>query len=93
MDQNYLIIKLRRRLNKDVIESELRYLLEDSEPCNYSSVGDFISDYCDILKDSVIESLEEEDVEVNPKTKDMIYHYMVELFGKKLFVIYKDACF
>ena len=91
MDQNLFTIKLRRRLNQDILEAELNYLLEDAEPCHYGSVGDFISEYCDILKDTAIEFIDEY-TEINPKTKDMIYHYMVDLFGKKLFKYYKNSC-
>jgi|694.fasta_scaffold06336_13 hypothetical protein len=89
-DQN--LLKLRRRLNYDVLKQELDWFLQDAEPCEFNNVGDFISEYCDVLKDNAIEFLPD-DVELTPKSKDIIYHYMVDLFGKYLFNYYKNFCF
>ena len=90
MDNEQIMrIQLRRRLNVEVLKNELDYLLEESEPCGYSNSGDFISEYCDILKDIVLDYT---DIEVSPKSKDQIYFYMVDNFGSYLDEIYRNEC-
>jgi len=80
---------IRRRLNLEDLKYHLIYLLEDAEPCSYNSIGNFISDMCDILKDSF---LEENNISATPKTKDELYYYLVDLFYKSLSEFYFDEC-
>lgn len=81
--------QLRRRLKVEVLKDDLDYLLYDSEPCKFPSVGEFISEYCDTLKDSILDFL---DIEVNPNTKDQLYFYLVDNFGDYLYEYHVRAC-
>ena len=80
---------IRRRLNTEELEYYLNYLLEDAEPCEYNGVGNFVSEMCDILKDGF---LEDHNINASPKTKDELYHYLVDLFYKSLYEFYMDEC-
>jgi hypothetical protein len=81
--------QLRRRLNVNVLKDTLDSLLYESEPCGFTSVGEFISEYCDVLKDVVIDFL---DIDVTPTTKDLLYHYMVDNFGDYLYEYHVSTC-
>jgi hypothetical protein len=79
---------LRRRLSfesmKDNIDSIVDYELN---PCQFSDIGDFIAEACDMLSYNCLE-----DIQVSAKDKDGFYEAMVDLFGEYLVSIYKKRC-
>jgi len=79
---------LRRRLSfesmKDNIDSIVDYELN---PCQFSDIGDFIAEACDMLSYNCLE-----DIQVSAKDKDGFYVAMVDLFGEYLVSIYKKRC-
>ena len=76
-----------RRIDDDEFEDELNNLLDVVSPCDFNDSGEFISDMCDLLKDNFLDNIE---INPNPKTKDVLYFYLVDKFGGYLIKIYKN---
>jgi hypothetical protein len=79
---------LRRRFSfedmKENIDSIVDYELN---PCQFSDVGDFIGEACDMLSYNCLE-----EIQVSSKDKDGFYEALVDLFGEYLFSIYEKRC-
>jgi hypothetical protein len=79
---------LRRRFSfedmKENIDSIVDYELN---PCEFSDVGDFIAEACDMLSYNCLE-----EIQVSPKDKDGFYEALVDLFGEYLVSIYEKRC-
>jgi hypothetical protein len=79
---------LRRRFSfedmKENIDSIVDYELN---PCQFSDVGDFIGEACDMLSYNCLEEMQ-----VSSKDKDGFYEALVDLFGEYLFSIYEKRC-
>ena len=79
---------LRRRFSfedmKENIDSIVDYELN---PCQFSDVGDFIAEACDMLSYNCLE-----EIQVSPKDKDGFYVALVDLFGEYLVSIYEKRC-
>jgi hypothetical protein len=79
---------LRRRFSfedmKENIDSIVDYELN---PCQFSDVGDFIAEACDMLSYNCLE-----EIQVSSKDKDGFYEALVDLFGEYLFSIYEKRC-
>jgi hypothetical protein len=56
-------------------------------PCEFSDIGDFIGEACDMLVNNYTE-----EYKVSPKEKDDLYLYFVDLFGEHLVNVYKKRC-
>jgi hypothetical protein len=85
--------EIRRRLGNlkfEKIKNEL--FVYRFEPCDYEDVGEWVGDVCDFLKNTVIERIELDDIEVTPKEKDTLYYYFVDTYGKLLVDYYKQEC-
>ena len=76
-----------RRINDDEFEDELNILLDVVSPCDFNDSGEFISDMCDLLKDNFLDNIE---INPNPKTKDVLYFYLVDKFGDYLLKVYNE---
>jgi len=86
-------IKLRRRLANSIqhAKDDLEWYVDDEmDPCQYSSVGDFVAEACDFLKDLYIDNIR--DFKVSPKDNDVLYHYFVDNYGSLLYKIYHKRC-
>ena len=83
-------IRVLRRINDDDLKNELDYLLDVVSPCDFehSGPGEFISDICDVLKDNFLGDIE---IDVSPKTRDVLYFYLVDKFGDYLLKVYKKS--
>jgi hypothetical protein len=79
---------LRRRFSfedmKENIDSIVDYELN---PCQFSDVGDFIAEACDMLSYNCLE-----EIQVSSKDKDGFYVALVDLFGEYLVSIYEKRC-
>ena len=85
--------KLRRRLAGLIqhAKDDLEWYVDDEmDPCQYSSVGDFVAEACDFLKDLYIDNIR--DFKVSPKDNDALYHYFVDNYGGLLYKIYHKRC-
>lgn len=85
--------KLRRRLAGSILHAkdDLEWYVDDEmDPCQYSSVGDFVAEACDFLKDLYIDNIR--DFKVSPKDNDALYYYFVDNYGSLLYKIYHRRC-
>jgi hypothetical protein len=85
--------KLRRRLAGLIqhAKDDLEWYVDDEmDPCQYSSVGDFVAEACDFLKDLYIDNIR--DFKVSPKDNDALYYYFVDNYGGLLYKIYYKRC-
>lgn len=87
-DRNKLDSRVLRRIDNNKLEEFMSGLLneEDYNPCYYEDAGEYISSICDLLKDDFIGYI---DVDTNAKTRDALYFYLVDKFGKLLLRIYR----
>jgi hypothetical protein len=79
---------LRRRLSFDSMKENIDSIVDyELNPCQFSDIGDFIAEACDMLSYNCLE-----DIQVSAKDKDGFYVTMVDLFGEYLVNIYKERC-
>ena len=79
---------LRRRLSFEDMIQDIDNLVDyELNPCEFSNIGDFVADACDMLVNNYVEELK-----VSPKEKDDLFTYFVDLFGKHLAKVYKQRC-
>ena len=86
-------LKLRRRLADSLkhTKQDLEWYVDDEmDPCQYMSVGDFVAEACDMLKDLYIDNIF--DMNVSPKDNDALYYYFVDNYGSQLEEIYNRKC-
>jgi hypothetical protein len=92
-NQKGMSIKLRRRLwdSMQHTKQDLEWYVDDEmDPCQYSSVGEFIAEACDFLKDLYLDNIR--DMKVSPQDKDTLYHYFVDNYGSLLYKIHNRRC-
>jgi hypothetical protein len=86
-------IGLRRRLNYEELKGHLDFINEYHSPCDYGSLGDFIGEMCDTMVVDLIEDYYEYgNQNVDNKTKDELYYFMVDNFADYLQEIYDKEC-
>jgi len=87
-DRNELDIRVLRRIDDNKFEQIMSDMLneDDYNPCFWDNAGDYISDLCDYVKDYFLMRTR---IDTDPKTKDAIYYYLVDKFGKLLLRIYR----
>jgi hypothetical protein len=79
---------LRRRLSFEDMKQDIDNLVDyELNPCQFSDVGDFIGEACDMLSYNCLEEMQ-----VSSKDKDGFYEALVDLFGEYLFSIYEKRC-
>jgi hypothetical protein len=84
-------LKFRRRLSLEGMIDDVDSLIYEWDACQYSSVGNFISDACDALKDNYIYDFLMDD-DVTPKENDNLYYALVDMFGEYLSKVYYNKC-
>jgi hypothetical protein len=97
--QNKLLVEglpasFRRRFNFKMIKNHLDFsLLESTNPCEYDSAGNFVSDMCDMMVEDLIEDFyQNTNEDVDNKTKDDLYYFMVDNFAQYLQIFYNKQC-
>ena len=84
---------IRRRFNYEEIKGHLIFIMENYSPCDYGSLGGFIGEMCDIMvMDLVDDYYEYGNQNVDNKTKDDLYYFMVDNFADYLQEIYDKEC-
>ena len=79
---------LRRRLSLEGMKQDIDNLVDyELNPCEFSDIGDFVAEACDMLAHNYLE-----DLQVSSKDKDKFYFALVDLFGKHLVNVYKQRC-
>jgi hypothetical protein len=97
--QNKLLMEglpasLRRRFNFKMIKDHLDFsILESTNPCEYDSAGNFVSDMCNMMVEDLIDDFyQDTNEDVDNKTKDDLYYFMVYNFGYYLRNFYDKQC-
>lgn len=83
----------RRRFNYDEIKGHLDFFMEDYNPCDYGTLGDFIGEMCEMLVlDLIDDYYDENGGKIDSKTKDDLYYFMTDNFADYLQEIYDKQC-
>lgn len=85
-------LKFRRRIPAEIMKSDIKSIIYDFKPCQFTSAGEFIAEACDSLKDYYISYFEFNDSDVTPKDKDDLYYALVDMHGAFLSKIYYNRC-
>lgn len=85
---------VRRRLDFDNLKQEIDNMVDyELNICDYSPVGEFISEVCDMLNERILDGIVDSTrVKVSLKEKDALYFYLVDTFGNYLAKKYKVRC-
>ena len=84
---------LRRRYNTNELKGHLDFVMENYNPCDYGSLGDFIGEMCDMLVvDLVDDYYDTTNEKVDNKTQDDFYYFMIDNFANYLQEIYNKEC-
>jgi hypothetical protein len=84
---------LRRRFNYDEIKGHLLFIMEEINPCEYDSFGNFVGEMCDMLVlDLIDDYYYENGGKIDAKNKDNLYYFMVDNFADYLQGIYDKEC-
>lgn len=79
---------LRRRLSFQGMKENMENVVDyELNPCEFSNIGDFVAEACDMLAHNYLE-----DLQVSSKDKDNFYFALVDLFGEYLSEVYKQRC-
>lgn len=79
---------LRRRLSFQGMKENMENVVDyELNPCEFSNIGDFVAEACDMLAHNYLE-----DLQVSSKDKDNFYFALVDLFGEYLSKVYKQRC-
>jgi hypothetical protein len=65
-------------------------VIDEIDPCQFSSVGEFIEESCDMLTDIYIDSIN--DMVVDNKDKDELYYHFLHRFSPYLHKVYHQRC-
>jgi hypothetical protein len=90
MQKKDIPLFIRRRL-KDV-HDDFIFQVDELDPCDYKTVGDYISAASGYGTSLLIDSLVGYDITLKPHQKDNIYFYFLDKFGKKLSRKYDMFC-
>lgn len=83
----------RRRFNYDEIKGHLDFVMENYNPCDYGTLGDFIGEMCEMLVlDLIDDYYDENGGKIDSKTKDDLYYFMTDNFADYLQEIYDKQC-
>lgn len=83
-----ILVKIRRRVSFEDMKRDIDNIVDyELNPCEFSNIGDFVAEACDILAYKYLE-----DLQVSSKDKDRLYIALVDLFGEQLVNVYKKRC-
>lgn len=84
---------LRRRLSFEDIKQDVENLVDyELNPCEFSNIGDFVAEACDMLVYNYVEDLEASFQKISSREKDTLYYFLVDNFGNHLANVYKQRC-
>jgi hypothetical protein len=84
---------LRRRLSFEDIKQDIENLVDyELNPCEFSDIGDFVAEACDMLVYNYVEDLEASHQKISSREKDTLYYFLVDNFGNHLANVYKQRC-
>ena len=84
---------LRRRLSFEHMKQDIENLVDYGlNPCEFSNIGDFVAEACDMLVYRYVEDLEVSFQKVSSREKDTLYYFLVDNFGNHLANVYKQRC-
>ena len=84
---------LRRRLSFENMKRDIENLVDyELNPCEFSNIGDFVAEACDMLVYNYVEDLEVSFQKVSSWEKDTLYYFLVDNFGNHLANVYKQRC-
>ena len=84
---------LRRRLSFEHMKQDIENLVDyELNPCEFSNIGDFVAEACDMLVYSYVEDLEVSFQKVSSREKDTLCYFLVDNFGNHLANVYKQRC-
>lgn len=84
---------LRRRLSFEDIKQDIENLVDyELNPCEFSDIGDFVAEACDMLVYNYVEDLEASHQKISSMEKDTLYYFLVDNFGNHLANVYKQRC-
>ena len=89
-----LPISIRRRINYNILKDHLDFsILESVNPCDYSTLGEFIGEMCDMMVVDFLDDFEyDSGLKVSPKDKDDFYYFMIDNFADYLQEFYDKQC-
>jgi hypothetical protein len=97
--QNKLLVEnipvgFRRRFNFKMIKDHLDFtVLESVSPCDWNNTDEFIGDMCNMMVEDLIDDFyQDTNEDVDNKTKDDLYYFMVYNFGYYLKKFHKQQC-
>jgi len=86
-------VALRRRLNFKELKGHLEFVIQNYNPCDYGSLGDYIGEMCNMLVlDLINDYYYENGGKIDSKTKDDLYYLMVDNFADHLQELYDKQC-
>jgi len=87
-------IAFRRRYDYNVIKNHLEFsILENNNACEYDSIGNFISDICNMMVEDLIDDYYQETNQTDGgEIEDELHHFMVHNFGYYLRNFYNKQC-
>lgn len=87
-------IHVKRRLDFNKLKQEIDIIIDyELNVCDYSPVGEFISEVCDMLNERILDDIvDSTSIKVSLKEKDELYFYLVDTFSKYLAEKYKVIC-
>lgn len=84
---------LRRRLSFENMKQDIENLVDyELNPCEFSNIGDFVAEACDMLVYNYVEDLEASLQKISSREKDTLYYFLVDNFGNHLANVYKQRC-
>jgi hypothetical protein len=84
---------LRRRLSFEDMKQDIENLVDyELNPCEFSNIGDFVAEACDMLVYNYVEDLEASLQKISSREKDTLYYFLVDNFGNHLANVYKQRC-
>ena len=87
-------IHVKRRLDFNKLKQEIDIIIDyELNVCDYSPVGEFISEVCDMLNERILDDIvDSTSIKVSLKEKDELYFYLVNTFSNYLAEKYKVIC-
>jgi len=86
--------EVRRRLPFKNMMNDLEWgILDDMNPCDFHTIGDFVSEACDMLAEMYdVYFVNDFDLNISPKDRDSLYYYFMDKFGNYLVKYHKNKC-
>ena len=84
-----LPIEVRRRLELDSLKEHARMAADAFECGDVMNSGEFMAEVCDFMVNDMVD---EWGIYVSPKSRDILFHYIVNTVGQFLIRLYHKRC-